>query len=225
MKELDKLSLENYKPLREIVFEHLREAIITGEIEPGERLMEIQLAENLGVSRTPVREAIRKLELEGLVIMEPRKGVYVSEVSITDVKEVLEIRVSLEGLGAYLAAERIKDDELQELLKKHEELNKSIKDRDVSGIVRKDTELHNIIFKAAKNDTLVDLIDGLMEQVKRFRVSYVSGHHKSSDLAKEHEKIICAIKNRNKEAAKKYAEEHIEIAKKYIVSDYNREKL
>lgn len=225
MNELNKLSLQNYKPLREIVFEHLREAIISGEIEPGERLMEIQLAESLGVSRTPVREAIRKLELEGLVIMEPRKGAYVSEVSINDIKEILEIRISLEGLGAYLATERMKDNELEELLKKHEELKKSIENNDVPSILKNDAELHDIIFKSARNKALVNLIDGLMEQVQRFRVSYVSGHHKSSDLAKEHEKIIYAIRDKDKEAAKRYAEEHIQIAKKYIVSDYNRKNL
>ena len=71
---INNLTLDNYKPLRDIVFENIREAILEGTLRPGERLMEIQLAEQLGVSRTPVREAIRKLELEGLVVMLPRKG-------------------------------------------------------------------------------------------------------------------------------------------------------
>lgn len=220
MEKMNKLSLHDYKPLREIVFEHLRESIIMGKMKPGERLMEIQLAESLGVSRTPVREAIRKLELEGLVIMVPRKGAYVSEVSLKDIKEALEIRVSLEGLGAYLAAERMDQDEIETLKNKHEELKRCIENGDVSCIVEKDTELHDIIFKSTKNTMLMELVDGLREQVQRFRVSYVSGHSSSSDLAKEHQRIIDAIEKRDKEAAKMYAEEHIEIAKKYIVSDY-----
>ncbi|MBS4537024.1 GntR family transcriptional regulator [Clostridium sp. D2Q-11] len=224
MKEMDKLNLHDYKPLREIVFEHLRESIILGKMKPGERLMEIQLAESLGVSRTPVREAIRKLELEGLVIMVPRKGAYVSEVSLKDIKEALEIRASIEGLGAYLAAERMEEDEIEALKKKHEELKICINDGDVACIVEKDTELHDIIFKATRNNMLMDLVDGLREQVQRFRVSYVSSHHKSSELAKEHQKIIDAIEMRDKEAAKKYAEEHIEISKKYIVSDFKNNK-
>jgi len=75
------VTLDSYKPLREIVFEAMREAIISGVLKPGERLMEIQLAEEMGVSRTPVREAIRKLELEGFVVMIPRKGAYVAGVT------------------------------------------------------------------------------------------------------------------------------------------------
>lgn len=92
-----KLKLENYKPLREVVFEHLRNSILNGELDPGERLMELQLAEQLGVSRTPIREAIRKLELEGLVEMIPRKGAYVADLSIKDILDVLEVRMYLEG--------------------------------------------------------------------------------------------------------------------------------
>ena len=79
MDSLTKLNLDNYKPLRDVVFENLRSAILEGKLKSGQRLMEVQLAEQLGVSRTPVREAIRKLELEGLVVMLPRKGAYVSD--------------------------------------------------------------------------------------------------------------------------------------------------
>ena len=104
MDNLTKINLDNYKPLRDVVFENLREAILEGKLEPGQRLMEVQLAEQLGVSRTPVREAIRKLELEGLVVMLPRKGAYVADVSLKDIIDVLEIRSTLEGLAAYLAA-------------------------------------------------------------------------------------------------------------------------
>ena len=85
MDNLTKINLDNYKPLRDVVFENLREAILEGKLEPGQRLMEVQLAEQLGVSRTPVREAIRKLELEGLVVMLPRKGAYVADVSLKDI--------------------------------------------------------------------------------------------------------------------------------------------
>ena len=111
MENLTKLNLDEYKPLRDVVFENLRGAIVEGRLKPGERLMEVQLAEQLGVSRTPVREAIRKLELEGLVVMLPRKGAYVANMSLKDLIDVLEIRASLEGLAASLAAERITDED------------------------------------------------------------------------------------------------------------------
>ena len=109
------VKLDNYKPLREIVFETLREAIITGVLKPGERLMEVQLAEEMGVSRTPVREAIRKLELEGFVVMVARKGAYVAGISLKDVTDVFEIRAALEGLAACLAAGRASEEDLEEM--------------------------------------------------------------------------------------------------------------
>ena len=90
------VKMDEYLPLRDVVFKTLRQAILKGELEPGERLMEIQLAERLGVSRTPIREAIRKLELEGLVLMIPRKGAVVARISENNLRDVLEVRRTLE---------------------------------------------------------------------------------------------------------------------------------
>ena len=97
-----KVNMNEYLPLRDVVFNTLRQAIITGEFAPGERLMEIALANRLGVSRTPVREAIRKLELEGLVVMIPRKGAEVARITEKDLRDVLEVRCSLEELAAFV---------------------------------------------------------------------------------------------------------------------------
>ena len=101
---LEPIKLDAYRPLREVVSEALRQAIKDGVLKPGERLMEIQLAEELGVSRTPIREAIRKLELEGFVVMVPRRGTYVADISLKDIAQVFEIRSALEELAAGLAA-------------------------------------------------------------------------------------------------------------------------
>ena len=98
--ESSNMKINEYLPLRDIVFQTLRKAILNGELEPGERLMETQLGEKLGVSRTPIREAIRKLELEGLVIMVPRKGAQVAQFTGKDIQDVLEVRASLEALAA-----------------------------------------------------------------------------------------------------------------------------
>lgn len=97
------MNINEYLPLRDVVFYTLRQAILKGELEPGERLMEMQLAEQLGVSRTPIREAIRKLELEGLVLMIPRRGAIVAKITEKDLKDVLEVRASLERLSTKLA--------------------------------------------------------------------------------------------------------------------------
>ena len=110
-----KVNMNEYLPLRDVVFNTLRDAILKGELEPGERLMEIQLAERLGVSRTPIREAIRKLELEGLVLMIPRKGAEVAKISEKSLRDVLEVRRSLEELAAELACQRMDAEALKDL--------------------------------------------------------------------------------------------------------------
>ena len=110
-----KMDVNDYLPLRDVVFNTLRQAILRGEMEPGERLMEIQLAQQLGVSRTPIREAIRKLELEGLVIMIPRKGAEVAHITEKDMKDVLEVRSTLEELVVELAIKNVTDEKIEEL--------------------------------------------------------------------------------------------------------------
>ena len=104
-----------YLPLRDVVFNTLRESILTGEMKPGERLMEIHLANRLGVSRTPIREAIRMLELEGLVTMIPRRGAEVAQITEKGLKDVLEVRQALDALAIELACERITEEEIREL--------------------------------------------------------------------------------------------------------------
>jgi DNA-binding GntR family transcriptional regulator len=140
-KPLVPIKLDNYKPLRELVFESLREAIISRQLEPGERMMEIQLAEEMGVSRTPVREAIRKLELEGLVLMVPRKGAYVAGLSLKDVADVFEIRRALEGLASELAADRITDEELENLERYLVKIADEIDRGDLAKVIETDSAL------------------------------------------------------------------------------------
>ena len=114
MKDFE-MTIDEYLPLRDVVFNTLRRAILKGELEPGERLMEIALANKLGVSRTPIREAIRKLELEGLVVMIPRKGAEVARITEKDLRDVLEVRTSLEKLAIELACDRITEDDIYDL--------------------------------------------------------------------------------------------------------------
>lgn len=217
MDNLTKLNLDDYKPLRDVVFENLREAILEGKLRPGQRLMEVQLAEQLGVSRTPVREAIRKLELEGLVVMLPRKGAYVANMSLKDVIDVLEVRASLEGLSASLAAERITPEDIERLKKISEEFNKSTLESDIETLLKKDVEFHECIFRATNNKKLHQLINSLWEQVYRFRVTYISDYDSSKSIIEEHQNILNAIVSGDSELAKKYATEHIEKAEQFMI--------
>ena len=168
-RKLSPIKLDSYQPLREVVCETLRDAIRKGTLKPGERLMEIQLAEELGVSRTPVREAIRKLELEGYVIMMPRRGTYVANLSIRDVNEVFEIRTSLDSLASGLAAERITDEELERLQRLLVAIGGYIEANDMEKIVETDTEFHDLLYQASRNSRLVGIIFNLREQLTRFR--------------------------------------------------------
>lgn len=218
MKEgISKLGLENYKPLREIVFEHLRQAILTGKLEPAQRLMEVQLADELGVSRTPVREAIRKLELEGLVVMIPRKGAYVADVSLKDIIEVLEIRSALEGLAASLAAERMSESDLEKLKQIAHDFEEFLKFDDVEQMVEKDIEFHDLMFRATNNQKLIQINNSLREQVYRFRVMYISDFDKSNSLISEHRAIIESLESRDNGSAMEHAMTHIDNAQNFII--------
>lgn len=219
MDSLTKINLDNYKPLRDVVFENLRTAILEGNLKSGQRLMEVQLAEQLGVSRTPIREAIRKLELEGLVVMLPRKGAYVANMSFKDLIDVLEIRASLEGLAASLATERLREEDIVELERVAKEFEISVRETDIDNVLKKDVEFHEKIFLMANNKKLYQLITSLWEQVHRFRVRYVSNYEASLSLVDEHKRILEAIKSGNCELAKKYATEHIELAEQFFMEN------
>ena len=147
-KALEPIRLDAYRPLRDVVCEALRAAIQSGELPPGERLMEIPLAEELGVSRTPIREAIRKLEQEGFVVMIPRRGTYVADITLKDINQVFEIRSSLEELAASLASERITPDELEELERHLVSINDYMESRDFDKIVAADIAFHEVLYIA-----------------------------------------------------------------------------
>ena len=218
------IRLDNYKPLRELVFESLREAIISGKLGPGERLMEIQMAEEMGVSRTPVREAIRKLELEGLVVMIPRKGAYVAGLSLKDIADVFEIRGALEGLAAELAAERITEEELEELERHLIKYSEETETGNLSKVVETDTDFHSLIYKASRNNRLSQIINNLREQIQRFRTTSLSYPGRMKIALEEHRKIVEAISMRDGELARKIAQEHIENAENSMMSMVQQDK-
>ena len=191
---INKLNLDDYKPLREVVFENIRKAIIEGVLKPGERLMEIQLSEQLGVSRTPVREAIRMLELEGLVVMLPRKGAYVANISKKDLMDILEVRVGLEGLAAYCATDRMTKDHIKKLETISQELEEAVYKNDVGTMLAKDEEFHTLIFEATGNKRLISMMINIWETVYRFRLMYMSDYSSAVNIVDEHKKIIEAFK-------------------------------
>ncbi len=208
--KLQPIRLDAYKPLREIVSETLRQAIQEGTLQPGERLMEIQLAQELGVSRTPIREAIRKLELEGFVVMIPRRGTYVADISLKDVSQVFEIRSALEELAAGLAAERITEEEIEHLERMLVEIGDYIEDKDMDKIVEADVEFHEVLYKASRNDRLVEIINNLREQMLRFRSISMNQPGRLAKTWEEHRQLVEAIADRHITQARKIAVLHME---------------
>jgi DNA-binding GntR family transcriptional regulator len=207
--KLAKVKFDDYKPLREVIFDTIRQAIITGELKPGERLMEVQLAEKMGVSRTPIREAIRKLELEGLVEMLPRKGALVADLSIKDMMDVLEVRTSLDGLATVLASQRIKPEEIKELKNVQAQFANYVEKENLQGTIKKDVEFHDIIYKASRNDKLILIANNLREQVYRFRVIYLKDFISPKEIVKEHAEICDAVTRGDTETAEILAQRHI----------------
>ncbi len=204
------VSMNEYLPLRDVVFNTLRQAILRGELKPGERLMEIQLANKLGVSRTPIREAIRKLELEGLVLMIPRKGAEVAEITEKSLRDVLEVRRALEELAVELACEKITDVQIQELRDAAEEFRESLKEGDITRIAEADVKFHDVIYMATDNQKLIQLLNNLREQMYRYRVEYLKRSDFHQQLIDEHEEIIETIESGQKDRAVQVVCQHVD---------------
>jgi DNA-binding GntR family transcriptional regulator len=216
------VNLDSYKPLRELVLEAIREAIKNGSLQPRERLMEIQLADELGVSRTPVREALRKLELEGFIVMVPRKGAYVSDLTMKDVADVFEIRAALEGLAAALAAERITEEELETMERLLVEKGEAINLDDMGKLVAVDTKFHEAMYQASRNERLSAIISNLREQIQRFRLTSLSIPGRKEDSLREHRNLLEAIQARDIQLARQLAQEHIENAENVLIDSLKK---
>lgn len=221
MVENFQLQMNEYLPLRDVVFETLRQAILRGELKPGERLMEIHLAQKLGVSRTPVREAIRKLELEGLVRMIPRKGAVVAEITISDLEDVLEVRLALEELAVKLACRSITEEQLAQMRRLSEEFKKTLCGSDVGACAQADMKFHEAIYDATGNSRLVQILNNLREQMYRYRMEYLKDRQSHNILVQEHEEILDALQRRDEAKAVEVTNGHIQRQKEHIIDALN----
>ena len=228
MQERFQLKMDQFLPLRDVVFNTLRQAILTGDLKPGERLMEIHLADQLGVSRTPIREAIRKLELEGLVTMIPRRGAEVAQITEKSMNDVLEVRRAVDALCVELACERITKEELEALEAACEEFAKEAKkpreEKDVKLLAQKDVALHDIIVQATGNQRLIQLVNNLSEQMYRYRFEYLKDFSQHEKLVQEHGVIYESIVKKDRETACEAARVHIDNQKKAIIRQIRLEK-
>lgn len=204
------INTNEYLPLRDVVFNTLRDAILTGKLVPGERLMENQLAEKLGVSRTPVREALRMLELENLVELVPRKGAQVLDMSEKDIINILEVRSALEGLATSVACKKMSKEDLQQLKNMEVDFEKAVAENDVEHFVDIDEDFHDLIFAATENDKLINIFRNLRIQLYRYRMAQAKNNETSmSTIVAHHRSIIRAIENHDGEEGASIAQGHI----------------
>lgn len=223
MVKVPKLKMDSYQPLRDVIFETLRKAIVSGDIKPGERLMEVSLANQMGVSRTPVREAIRRLEAEGLVKMIPRRGTHVSELSVKDIMDVLEVRAVLDKLATDLAAKRIQQAQLKILESIHKQYISCVEKENMEGAIKKDVEFHDIIYAASGNPRLVAVAGSLREHIYRFRVIYMSDSLIAENVLNEHDEILKALREAQNNVASNLAEKHIRNQMETIIKTVTEE--
>ena len=209
--------LQNHRPLREIVYEELKRQIMIGEIPPGTRMMEVELADNMGVSRTPIREAIRKLEKEGLVSIEPRRGAYASEISIKDMLDVLEVREFLEGMATGLAAKRITQEEVEAIKHATEAYKKAVESGNTDEIIKEDEIFHKMIVNCSGNKTLIQMVNQVEELALRFRYIYYEDFSRYKNMPYEHQEILDAIVSGDAERARETGDAHVLRLRKFVV--------
>lgn len=213
------LSVKTHKPLREVVYEELRMLILTSKIPPGTRMMEIELAEKMGVSRTPIREAIRKLEEEGFVQIEPRRGAYVSKISVQDMVNILEVRETLDGLAAYLAAQRMTKEQKRALQEESHRFDEAVKLGDKDEMIKRDSNFHTLIVEGSQNNYLGHMTERVQELVLRFRYIYYKDFKRAEEMPAEHHRMYKAIVERRAEDARTESVEHIRKLKNMIQND------
>ena len=195
--------------LRGRVFQKLREDILSGKYKEHEELKEVAIGEELGVSRTPVREAFRQLELEGLIQIVPNKGAYVTGITAKDVKDIYMIRSLLEGLCARWATKKITRERIEEL----EEIillsEFHLKKEHYDQLIELDNRFHMKLYEACESKMLIHLLKDFHQYVQRQRQQTLSDHARSAAAVEEHKSIMEAIRDQNAQLAEKLADEHI----------------
>ncbi len=200
---------KSYLSLGEKVFYQLRDDIVAGKILEGEKLVETQLAKRLQVSRTPVREALRRLEKEGFIEVIPHVGSFIKVITQKDIDEYLEVRDALEKKAVQLACVTQNKECINKLESTQRKLKKVIDSNRIERIAQLDEEFHKYIFLATENNLLYKTFNTIKDQMFRYRVLYLKSEKRKENIVKEHDLILEAIKNQNVEDCIKYMDNHI----------------
>lgn len=212
--QINSLRRGDYKTIRELLFKHLRHLIISGRFETGTKLVEEELAEQFKVSRTPVREAIRKLEIEGLVQYQPRRGVIVTGFSAEDIGEIYATREVLEGLAARLAAEHATDAELEELGRRLAQMNQASAAGDFDRAAAIHTRFNDLLYRIGRNRRLLAMLTQFSEYIEHGKLVSLTRHGRPEEIRVEHEAMFKAVQARDPDAAERAARLHVSNARR-----------
>lgn len=218
-------SFEAPVPSSERVHQALKHRILAGMLEPGTRLVELQLATEFNVSRTPVREALKRLTAEGLIRVDPVRGIVVSDVDARELEEIFVIREVLDGLAARLAAGRVSSTDLTKLHLLMDMMREAVKTGQWDGMVQANIKFHDVLHEAAGNERLRHLTRNLLDFVRRFSKEAFASQERAAEVLAEHEEIIGALEQRDPDLAEQVARRHVESARAYLAGRYLSESM
>lgn len=190
--------------------EAMQEMIVTGQLPPGSKVPEKQLCESFGVSRTPLREALKVLAAERLVILEPHRGAWVSKITVADLEEVFPVMGAFEALAGELACRSITDEEIAEVRRLHERMIACYEQRDLQGYFEANQKIHEAILVAARNETLIAQYRALATQVRRARFIANMTQERWKQATEEHEEIMACLEARDGERLARVLQRHLQ---------------
>ena len=209
--------IKDTKTIRRRVYEHLREQLLNGEIPPRQHLIEAKIAKELGTSRTPVREALHSLELEGLIESIPRVGYVVKPISEQEVEEICEIRMAIEGVAACWAMEKAHKKLIEELKKNISISDLKLSKGDAKAFIDLDARFHEIIARHSGSQRLLELAQTLRRHMLRYRIQSIYSVDNVLRAIEGHKGIVRAIKKQNLEEVNNAIRYHMEQSKRDIL--------
>ena len=219
---LGDLRIHKRRPLREEVYESLKKSILHGKMKPGQHLVEEQLADHVGISRTPVREAFHKLERDELVTRLPKGGFAVRKFTREDVEEIFGIRSALESYAAYLATLHMAPDKISVLENKLSESEEALEKGDDDKVVRLNTEFHDLLYKSSKSKKLVEMINTFRDYFYLYRPALLHIQDGISQSTQDHRRMLEAMKKKNPRLAESLVRKHLERGKELILREMDQ---
>jgi DNA-binding GntR family transcriptional regulator len=218
-------ALQERKSLGQHVFDNLKQAIIKGNIAPGEWLVESHIAQMLGISRTPVREAIHKLERERLIERQPRGGFTVLGFNREDIEETFGIRSVLEGYAARLATDKHRPKELDALEKKIDKFQECLSRKKMEALPEINTEFHDLLYELSKSPRLIHIINGLRDQIFRYRQMILRDNRFANISNEDHKKMLAFMRRRDAEGVERIVREHILRGRDAVLEDFGKKRM